>query len=166
MRDNHLAEKSMSHPPSPFEVWLTDPLHLFVFFVAMWLTMSYLVGWLTGWMTLAGKFRAQAGFDGETWRFRTAYMRFRTHYGTCSTIGSSRSGLYLSIFPLLRLGHPPLFIPWSEITVMRGESGILFKQRKLLLGRAEQIPLRVSSALAGELKSAAGVGWPVEPLGV
>jgi hypothetical protein len=32
------------------------------------------------------------------------------------TIGTTPTGLYLSVFPLLRFQHPPLMIPWSAVT--------------------------------------------------
>jgi len=34
-------------------------------------------------------------------------------------IGADASGLFLSVFPLFRAGHPPLVIPWSDISFSR-----------------------------------------------
>jgi hypothetical protein len=42
---------------------------------------------------------------------------------------------------------------------------LIFKKRKLLLGRQELIPLLVSVPLAEKLKEAAGQAWPVETIG-
>lgn len=32
-------------------------------------------------------------------------------------MGADTSGLYLDVMPLFRIGHPALFIPWSDITI-------------------------------------------------
>jgi hypothetical protein len=52
----------------------------------------------------------------------------------------------MAVFPLFRVGHAPLFIRWSEIQVDSGNRGLIFKKRKLLLGRQELIPLLVSAS--------------------
>ena len=36
-------------------------------------------------------------------------------YKNCLTVYNSPEGLFISVFPLFRLGHPPLFIPRAEI---------------------------------------------------
>ena len=141
----------------------SHPSLFIVYFAALWCFVTFLIAMISGWHTLASRFRSTDDFNGETWTFRTAYMRFFSHYGTILTFGADSSGLYMSIFPAFRIGHPPLLIPWSEITVIRGESGIpLFKRRKFLLGREESIPLSISVSLAESLQKAAGQSWPVE----
>jgi hypothetical protein len=84
---------------------------------------------------------------------------------SCLNFGSDETGLYLSVFPIFRPGHPPLLIPWSEITVVSGEKGLISKTRELLLGREQSIPLAISLALAEKIRLAAGAAWPIEPLG-
>jgi hypothetical protein len=61
---------------------------------------------------------------------------------------------------LFRVGHSPLFIPWSEIQVLKGEHGWLFKRWKLKLGRKELVQISISVSLVEELKIAAGESWP------
>jgi hypothetical protein len=141
----------------------THPYLFIVFFIALWCSITFLISIFSGWHSLAQKFRCTREFPRETWTFRSAYMRFFSHYGTILTFGADASGLYMSIFPAFRVGHPPLLIPWSEVTVLRGESGIpFFKRRKFLLGREESIPLSMSVSLAENLQKAAGPSWPVE----
>ena len=117
-----------------------------------------------GWFALARKFRCENEFEGKKFRFCSAYMRFFCHYGSVLTLGTASTGLYMAIFPIFRVGHPPLLIPWSEVTVLKGETGIVFKRRRLLLGREESIPLSISNSLAEDLRTAAGQAWPVETI--
>lgn len=143
----------------------TQSYLFFVFFIALWCSITFLISIFSGWHSLAQKFRCTREFPRDTWTFCSAYMRFFSHYGTILTFGADPSGLYISIFPAFRLGHPPLLIPWSEVTVIQGETGFLFKRRKFLLGREESIPLSISSSLVENLQKAAGPSWPTESPG-
>jgi hypothetical protein len=145
------------------DLFQTYPFLFIVFFVALWCLILFLISVVSGWHSLARRFRCTREFARDAWTFRSAYMRYLSHYGTCLSFGADSSGLYLSVFPIFRVGHPPLFIPWSEVTVTRGETGIpFFKRRKLLLGREESIPLSISVSLAENLQRAAGPAWPHE----
>jgi hypothetical protein len=136
-----------------------------VFFIAAWALLSWLVGLISGWTVLAKRFRHDRSFYDEMWGFQSAKMRFNVHYGNCLSIGADVSGLYLAVFPIFRIGHPPLLIPWAEISVSQGDSGLVFKKRELHLGRQEAIPFRISKSLAGKVRGAAGNAWPVEIIG-
>jgi len=139
---------------------MTHPFVLVIFFFALWVFVSFIIGTISGWQALSRRFSCPKGvFHGGTWSFRRARMRFLTNYGNCLNFGADESGLYMSIFPLLRVGHPALLIPWAEITVVPGERGFIFKQRTLRLGRQEAIPLRISASLMTHLQQAAGPGW-------
>jgi hypothetical protein len=54
------------------------------------------------------------------------------------------------VFRLFRPGHPSLFVPWSEIQVAAHSQGLIFKSRKLLLGRQEFNPASCQVILGGE----------------
>jgi len=134
-----------------------------LYFIAVWVLVSYVIGLLSGWVFLSRRFRESGAFYSYQWPLQS--IRMRTLWGTyrnCANFGADEAGLYMAVFPIFRIGHPPLFIPWSEIQVVSGDRGLIFKKRKLLLGRQELIPLVVSLTLAHKLKEAAGQAWPVE----
>jgi hypothetical protein len=147
--------------------WLFNhPLFFVLQFIALWALVSYVIGQLSGWVSLSRRFRDSGAFYSYQWPFQS--VRMRTLWGTynnCANFGADEAGLYMAVFPLFRIGHAPLFIPWSEIQVVSGTRGLIFKKRKLLLGRQELIPLLVSVSLAEKLKEAAGQAWPVETIG-
>jgi len=139
------------------------PLAVIPFFVLFWsFAVMFLVARLTGWATLAQRFRLTSTFTGPTWAFQSARMRWSTHYGSCLNVGADATGLTLSVFFLFRPGHPPLFVPWSEISVVERRKILFIKQVKLLLGREEQIPFVISGGLADRIQAAAGTAWPIE----
>ncbi len=91
-------------------------------------------------------------------------MRWLVGYGNCLTVGANSDGLYLGILFLFRFMHPPLFIPWREVSIRTKRIWILGERVTLTLGREVAIPLTIRGRLIGELKAAAGNGWPLEAI--
>jgi hypothetical protein len=154
------------HPPVGNQwimEWLVNhPPFFVVFFAAGWALSTYAVSLLSGWNRLSKRFRYRGPYYSEKWSFQSARMRTLIGFGNALTLGADESGLYMAVFPLFRIGCPPLLIPWSEISIIPGERGLIFKKRVLLLGRQEAISLSISSTLAEHLKVAAGKAWSVE----
>jgi len=148
--------------------WLFNhPLFFVLQFIALWGFVCYIIGQLSGWVLLSRRFRDSGAFYSYRWPFQSVRMRtLWGKYNNCANFGADETGLYMAVFPLFRIGHAPLFIPWSEIHVISGNRGLVFKKRKLLLGRQELIPLFVSLSLAEKLEQAAGRAWPVETIDV
>jgi hypothetical protein len=88
-------------------------------------------------------------------------MRWLANYNNVLTMGASQQGLYLASMFLFRFMHPPLLVPWSEITVRRS-TGWVFEYVTLTMGHDLAIPLRIREKLAAQLREAAGNCWPVE----
>jgi hypothetical protein len=128
-----------------------------IFAVVLGLSISH----LSGWASLAQRYRCEEGFSGDRSRFRSAAMRYGSHYGNCLTMGANPQGLFLSMSVPFLVGHPPLFIPWSEITVRRGRF-LWSKYVELRLGQEPHIPFRISEGLASRLAAWAGGAWPKE----
>jgi hypothetical protein len=82
------------------------------------------------------------------------------HYNGALKMGGDVGGFYLTSIFLFRLGHPPLFIPWTEIGVGKSRWLDFYLPVTLTLGRAEQVPFRISRRTARKLRVAAGTAWP------
>lgn len=162
MRHGHMHPQ----PPAWLDWVFRHPPFFILLFVATFALILRVLGIISGWAILSKRFRFTGMFYGQSWPFRSAQMRFQVQYGTCLSVGANESGLYLAIFPVFRIGHPPLLIPWSEVSVITGEKGIIFKKREFWLGRQESIPLRISASLAATLQRWAGNAWPVETIAV
>lgn len=90
------------------------------FFVIMWVVVLSLLANIGGWSRLAQHYQAQTKFQGKKWHFRSGRMGL-TNYSACLTIGLNNYGLYVAVLPLFRVGHPPLLIPWSDITTSKSK---------------------------------------------
>jgi len=122
-----------------------------IFLISVWVMVSFFIALLGGWSRLAAHYRFQAEFTGKKWRFQSARFRL-TGYNNCLTIGSNYYGLYLAMFLPFRIGHPPLLIPWSDITTTE-HKGWLFSYLDFTFAKAPSIKLRVSRNLGDRIMS-------------
>ena len=136
----------------------------YLIFIAMWFAVGFMTAMISGWWELAETFRSKRRWQGRLLRFHSAEMNgapFGSYYN-CVHFGVSKDGLFIALNFLFRGSHPSLMVPWEEITVLEGTSGVLLKKKQLLLGREQAVTLRLSAALAEELRRQAGTMWPRE----
>jgi hypothetical protein len=119
-------------------------------FIFLWLLSSIVISRIGGWASLARLYRMENSFDGERWRFRSGQMRYFMSYNNCLTIGADRRGLYLSVFFLLRAGHPALLIPWSDI-ITSDKKYFFMTIKEFQFPRLPGVYLRISSKVAGNV---------------
>ncbi len=109
---------------------------------------------MSGWLALAQQFKSDSHPYGDN---RTAgpffyriYMRYWTQYSWLIRLTAGTDALYLAIFFPLRIGHPPLCIPWNEIQCSTTKR-FFMTYFVLTLGNKERIPMRTSRRMAGNL---------------
>jgi hypothetical protein len=93
---------------------------LFIVFAGVGLSITGLLfSRMSGWDDLADHYRAKGKFFGDYMDFRWGWFRYWIHARYSLTVGADKEGIYLAFaiqsFPFI----PPLFIPWSDITVSR-----------------------------------------------
>jgi hypothetical protein len=123
-------------------------------FIALWCMNSWFASWQSGWGRLSKRFRAESEFLGETRRagslpFELCF-RYWLDYTNIVRVSPEDDALYLSVVFPFRIGHPPLRIPWTEISI--GTTKLAWREYSLLtLGRQEKIPMRISKSAARNL---------------
>lgn len=131
-------------PPPP--IWL-----LVAIFAGVWLLVALILSRIGGWSTLAEAYRSEQPFLGSMYKFQSAQFRSIANYNGCLNLGANAEGLYMVPMALFRMFHPPLFIPWSEVTAKRVKMWRFFNFVELRFQRAPSIPVRIQSALADKL---------------
>jgi len=71
-----------------------------------------------GWANLARKYRTRDEFDGVRLGAVTAYVN-QARYREGLIIRYNHNGIYFRPIVVFRLFHPPIFIPWADITEVR-----------------------------------------------
>jgi len=135
---------------SILDEFLATPWGLAIISIAVWCAISFFVSLLTGWFDLGRRFKRQSDPYGETKTagpfFYTIYMRLWSHYSSLIRLTAASDALYVSILFPLRIGHPPLRIPWEEIRF--GRTKFFFRTYIMLtLGNEEKIPMRMARNL-------------------
>ncbi|NIO04343.1 MAG: hypothetical protein GTN74_06920 [Proteobacteria bacterium] len=125
------------------------------FFIVLWGVICHLISLMGGWRELAREYQMEGPFSGELFRFQSAQMRGRTNYSACLTVGGNVEGLYLSVLFVFRPGHPPLFVPWSEISGTI-EKRKWFSRVTLRFQRCPSIPFVISTRLSERISHASG----------
>ena len=130
--------------------WWVIPL-----FVAgtFWVGMHF-AAWLTGWSELASRYRTDAAFEGQKWRFQSAQMRYMSHYNGCLSFGANSQGVYISTWAMFRIAHAPLFVPWSELRV-EPKRRWLFPGYELRFGQVPDVFMWIQKSLGDKLQAAA-----------
>lgn len=87
----------------------------------IWCGGCLLYAWASGWRRLAKRFAAWQPPTGQRVRVHQAQFKWG-RWGEMNyrakmhlDVYVSPEGLYLAMCAMLRLWHPPLFIPWAEI---------------------------------------------------
>jgi hypothetical protein len=142
---------------------LDDPRYLPVvfpiFFVFMWVTVGFVIAQLGGWGELARYYRLQNPFDDKRWHCRSGRMRWTARYNGCLTIGAGSRGLYLAVLFLFRVGHPPLLIPWGDISVKTGKT-LWWNWTEFRFRQAPGVYLKIWGGMDDEIRYEAGAFWP------
>jgi hypothetical protein len=118
--------------------------------LAVWALVVPLAAWFGGWRRLAEEFAAQPDMRGRI-LLGTATMRYGANYGHVIRLDCLPNGLVLSAAWLIRLAHPPLFIPWTQVAAEPIKVPWIFPAMRLELGRDAQIPLTFYNREAREL---------------
>jgi hypothetical protein len=121
-----------------------------------------LIGQLFGWGRLARHYLTREPFTGIKRHFRSGKIGL-SNYSGCLTVGTNSEGLYLAVVFLFRPGHPPLFIPWGDVTARVKESWLAGPRLQLRFSRAPRVVLYVSKRLGETIAADANRSWADDP---
>ena len=83
-------------------------------FAAIWCGVCLLISGISGWSRLAEKYPGSETPAGKCFSWQRGRMGV-ANYKNSLVIHTSPEGLHLAVMKLFRVGHPPIFIPWSDI---------------------------------------------------
>jgi hypothetical protein len=133
-------------------------------FAIVWSGVIAAIAYFGGWHELAKTFREEhttfriAEAKGGR-RFRCASLSmgpkyFPTNYGNCLSIGVSGDGIDLQVWPMFRVLHPPLHIPWQAIVRCERETYFRAFCRTVAYLKNQRHPIRFYGAAGKEIFTA------------
>ncbi len=98
-------------------VWLGGA----VLFLAFGYAICALLASLSGWSWMAQSYALCRALPKERRSFVAARVGSVSYRG-CLHVAADEEGLYLWVMAAFRAAHPPLFIPWGDISASSGAS--------------------------------------------
>lgn len=151
--DAFAGDRRMTEETTALPAWIWPALPLI--FVGFWCTMTYLLGFLSGWRRLAAHYATDMPVAGRRFRFRSAKSGV-VRYNHCLNFAAAPEGLHIWLLAPFRLSGPPLLIPWPDISATPARE-FLFNCIALRFVRAPGVRMRVATGL-GEQIAAASLG--------
>jgi hypothetical protein len=130
-----------------------SPLYTAIIALFAWPGLLFLISRMSGWRELSENYPSPGMFDGRMFRFQSASLRLGTNYGGCLNVAVNHMGLHLSLVALFRIAHPPVFIPWPDIST-KEKSGFLFRGMELRFARCPSVPFVISERLMKKISDA------------
>jgi len=123
---------------------MPDPTTLFTLTVLPILSVPLLVwpmGWISGWYKLSQAYRPPESDSGviASLGFQHCQLRYLMGYNGCTRWDVYESHVVIRVWPVFRLGHPPIWLPWNETT---------FESEQLRLGGTR---IRVRTAAVADV---------------
>lgn len=135
----------------------TDLLYLFpVIAISVWWTVMFFLSRFGGWSVLAEAYATDEDFDGAKAHLQSlSFTRFGlpANYNNIVTVGADASALRLSTYLLFRPFHPPLKIPFADITV-ETKKALIFETAQLCASRAPGVRIGISKSRAAWIAGA------------
>lgn len=143
-----------TQPVNPLMILLAV-LGFLVVFPLFWSGVVFLISRLSGWATLAGRYRTDrpvGGIAGGRIRMGVA------SYDRVLRLEARPEGLAMDVFVLFRPGHVPLCVPWAEVYVAGPAPLRLFTPGVRLELGEDAVSMVIPAAVWASLEPAARAG--------
>jgi hypothetical protein len=124
-----------------------------------WFVICHGLARFGGWSALASAYPHLGAFDGYRLYMQTLLFAHGIRYGNTLVIGANHQGLYLAALFVMRPGHPPLLIPWEEIS-LQGRTGLFGQTLELRFLRVSSLTLTMAPTTAIALAEGAAKNMP------
>lgn len=135
----------------------------------LWVLATASIAWISGWRGLARRWRATGPLRGSRFGFASGSIStqdwFPMGYRRTLSLVLAEDGLGLEVALPLRLFSPALFIPWTDVESVRGETFWL-RWHAVLRLRGSPVVIRVrgmpAQALVARFEPQASSPMPTE----
>ncbi len=127
----------MNPASDPAPSWLIFAIvgGFFVIFPLFWCFVVWLISHVGGWQRLAKRYKAgeYRVVTGDLHKGVQGMVGIANYKGTL-TLHFNAEGFFMEVMPLFKIGHPRLFIPWSEISARKDSNLLWWKRQRLSIG--------------------------------
>lgn len=132
-----------------------------VFFTALWLLVTSLIGLTSGWYSLMKRYPDSGELALTTLTFQTARMG-AARFNNILTLASCPSGLRVRLPKIFSPFGQNILVPWSDLSTRRAT--LLFGVETVIVSFGGQGNLQIYDKTAEQLAAASAGRWAVTPL--
>jgi len=126
----------------------------------VWIGFNCVVSYTGGWWDLAKAYPLDHEFpEKQSWRAPQVFLSALGTYRNLVHVGVDREGLYLRVAPLFRVAHPPIFVPWKDISYSQ-KKRFFREMTKFRFRHKPDIPVHLPIQLTNKVAEAAAGYWP------
>jgi hypothetical protein len=103
---------------APAYLWFLVPALFLIFFPAMWLGVTSLLGALSGWFGLQRAFPDRDEPALEQWRMQSGAVGF-VRFNNSLRLDICAGGLRIAVSRFLGPFQRPIYVPWASVTAQR-----------------------------------------------
>lgn len=130
-----------------------------LFFGALWLTVTTILAWLSGWFRLMARFPDRIAEPLLQLRWQSCSMGFGVSMSGILTLSVCSTGLRVGIMRVFGIFSRDFFVPWEEIVVTR-KNVLFWPTARLQFGTPCVGSLTIPARVANKLARAAMGRWP------
>jgi len=101
-------------------------------FIGMWVAVTFILSKF-GWANLAAHYKTDQEFIGKRVGIISAWINW-VSYKNALVLKYNDEGIYIKPFLIFRLFHPPLLIPWKDITEVQDKKVFFVGYKELMIG--------------------------------
>ena len=140
-----------------------NPLGFIIFFILMWITISYFLAVFGGWRRLSQVYKRIDVFNGKVLSFQSGTLG-NVSYGNAISVGANQKELFLGMFFIFKVGHPDLVIPLTEVTGREIKRFIFLKYVELNFKEVPRKSLQITKKLADFIVTESNQSWKYDTL--
>lgn len=104
-----------------------------ILFPLFWMAIVYLISRVGGWSELAARFGHDGPVTGDVFKWCSARLRVACNYSNCLTVTVCDEGIHIRTLVFFKVGHPPLFIPWTAVRDLKVRRYWRYSSARLIL---------------------------------
>jgi hypothetical protein len=139
----------MNAAPEPAPYWLIFAIigGFLVVFPLFWCFVVWLISHVGGWQRLSKRYAAgNRPVTGARHNGIQGMVGVASYRGTL-TLHFNADGFFVEVMPLFKIGHPRLFIPWTDISARKEIRLLWWKSERLSIGNPAVATITLPAAL-------------------
>jgi hypothetical protein len=133
----------------------------FIILSLIWFAVPLATSFLSEWNSIAINYPLKEKYKEDRLFFQNVQFGLIL-YTKWVTVGADKSGLFLEVAPLVSFAHPPISIPWSDISTRKVSTIPLFPDIELKLSKVPSASIRIYQSQEDWIKHKVGDSWPNE----